>query len=316
MNKRERMQNALLQKHVDRVPVGFWHHFTGEEAQGQHCIDAQIEFYRNADLDFIKIMSDGYFEYPLPPISRPEDWFALEPLSKEHPYIEGQLQRARGICDALKHECMVFYTVFAPFSSIRFGSSDALVTAHLAQNAPAVLHALSAIAKTNALLAELLITQSGCDGVYYCMQGGEQNRFTPDAYRRLIAPSDRFVLDHANAFSQSNLIHLCGWDGIKNHLELWKDYSGAAVNWAVFVEEMSLNEGRTYFGGRPVMGGFDNRAGSLLLAGSKADIQAYTRRLIQDTGARGFIIGADCSLPDTIDSQRLRWVVEAAETVS
>ena len=37
---------------------------------------------------------------------------------------------------------------------------------------------LDVIAQDNATLAELLITEAGCDGVYYCVQGGEVDRFT------------------------------------------------------------------------------------------------------------------------------------------
>ena len=50
------------------------------------------------------------------------------------------------------------------------------------------MQALDVIAQTNALLAELLITEAGCDGVYYCVQGGEYDRFTPEEYRKIITP--------------------------------------------------------------------------------------------------------------------------------
>ena len=40
-----------------------------------------------------------------------------------------------------------------------------------------LMYALDVIAQTNAMLAELLITEAGCDGIYYCVQGGEYDRF-------------------------------------------------------------------------------------------------------------------------------------------
>ena len=56
---------------------------------------------------------------------------------------------------------------------------------HVRSNPNAVMRALDAIAQSNALLAEKLITEAGCDGVYYCVQSGEPNRFKPEEYRKI-----------------------------------------------------------------------------------------------------------------------------------
>ncbi len=42
MNYRERFFNAMDQKHVDRVPVGFWHHFFDENWTGINNINSHI----------------------------------------------------------------------------------------------------------------------------------------------------------------------------------------------------------------------------------------------------------------------------------
>ena len=64
MDKRTRVLNAMNKKEVDHVPVGFWFHFSGEEAEGDACIQAHLKYYRETDMDFVKIMCDGYFPYP------------------------------------------------------------------------------------------------------------------------------------------------------------------------------------------------------------------------------------------------------------
>ena len=81
MDKRTRVLNAMNKKEVDHVPVGFWFHFSGEEAEGDACIQAHLKYYRETDMDFVKIMCDGYFPYPLPEIRTVEDWKKLEPLT-------------------------------------------------------------------------------------------------------------------------------------------------------------------------------------------------------------------------------------------
>lgn len=316
MNKRERVLLAMQGKPVDRPPVGFWFHFPADEIVGQPCVDAHLRYYNNIDVDFAKIMCDHYFEYPIPKeIQKPADWDTLEPLPENHPFIQEQIERAKGVRAGVKENICMFYNVFAPFSSIRFGTSDEFVMQSLKENPKGVLHALDAIAQTNALLAQLLIEQGGMDGIYYCVQGGEQNRFTVEEYRSLITPSDRYVLEHANQYSKFNILHCCGWAGIKNHLEVWKDYPATVFNWAVFIEGLSLKEGKAYFG-TPVLGGFDNRPTGLLFNGTREEIAAFTKQLVEETGTDGMLIGADCTLPANIDKQRIQWVVDAAKSLS
>jgi uroporphyrinogen decarboxylase len=321
MDKRTRVLHAIQQKEVDHVPVGFWYHFGGEEALGDACVEAHLRYYQSTDLDFIKIMCDGYFPYPIPEdIQTAEDWYKLQPLGADHPFLRDQVERAKQIVAAKGSEMCIFYNVFAPFSSIRFGAGDERVMADLAENRLAVMHALDVIALDNALLAKLLLTEAGCDGIYYCVQGGEHGRMTAESYRETIRPSDLYVLEHANRYSPYNILHCCGWAGEKNDLSLWQEYPFAVCNWAVFVEGFSLEEGRAFFGNRTTLGGFEtlwdsDRRQGILYNGSKEEIQDYTRALILNQGKRGLILGGDCTLAADIDHQRIRWVVEAARSL-
>ncbi|MGI6315804.1 MAG: uroporphyrinogen decarboxylase family protein [Christensenellales bacterium] len=319
MNKRERVLAALHNQPVDCVPAGFWYHFEGEAATGEACVQAHLQYFRDSDLDFIKIMCDGYFPYPLSEELRtPADWYRLQPLTPGHPFIAEQVWRAKRIVEEISNECCVFYNVFAPFSSIRFGAGEERVMADLRVDPAAVQYALDVIARSNGLLAEKLITEAGCDGVYYCVQGGEADRFSAETYRQLIAPSDLKVLQHANRFSQNNILHCCGWAGAKNRLSLWKDYPAACVNWAVFVEEVSLTQGRKLFGGKACLGGFqtlhqpDGSNLGLIHTGTKEEIQAFTREIIDNYGKTGLLLGGDCTINPGIDVSHLRWVVEEA----
>lgn len=314
MEKKERVLAALENKAADRPPVGFWFHFPEEKALGQACIDAHLDYYNQIDTDIAKLMCDGYFDYPNPvakAVKEPEDWFRMQPLGKDHPFIREQVERAKAVRRGLKRPGLVLYNVFAPFSSIRFATSDELVMDHLQRNPEAIRHALDVIARDNALLSELLIREAGMDGIYYCVQGGEKGRFSVEEYRRMITPSDLYVLRHTNGFSDCNMLHCCGWAGIPNHMEVWQDYPAKAINWACFVEDMDLTQGKAFFGGKCVLGGFDNRPGGVLYSGTREDIMAYTRQLMQQCTEPGMMLGADCTLPRGIDIQRIQWVLDA-----
>ena len=318
MTKRERVIRAMQNQPVDRPPVGFWFHFSREDSLGQRCVDAHLRYYNNVDVDIAKLMCDGYFDYPNPvakAVKEPGDWYAMKPLGPDSEFIRGQVERAKAVKAGLKSDCLVLYNVFAPFSSIRFGTSDELVMRHLCEDPRAIEYALDVIAQDNALLCEKLITEAGIDGVYYCVQGGEKNRFTPDEYRRYITPSDLKVLEHANRFSGYNVLHCCGWAGIPNNLEVWRDYPAAAINWACFIENMGLSEGKEFFGGKCVLGGFDNRATGLMYNGTREEIQEFTRELVQKSGSTGVMLGADCTLPATVDVNHIQWVVDAVSAM-
>ena len=79
---------------------------------------------------------------------------------------------------------------------------------------------------------------------------------------------------------------------------------------------MNLVEGMKFFGGRCVLGGFDNRPQGVLYSGTREEVEAETARLIQRAGKTGVILGADCTLPATVDVNRFSWVVEAASRLA
>ena len=77
------------------------------------------------------------------------------------------------------------------------------------------------------------------------------------------------MLDYANTLSTHNILHCCGWGGDKNRVEVWQDYEAAAINWAVYVEDMDIPSGRQFFAGKPALGGFDNRKEGILYSGKE-----------------------------------------------
>lgn len=315
MNYRERFFNAMDQKEVDRVPVGFWHHFFDKSWTGINNINSHINYYEELPLDFIKIMCDGYFEYPFNyKIEKVSDWYKVRPLGKDSEFVRGQVERAKVINDRFIAERASLYNVFVPFTIIRHTMGHEMIMAHLKEDPVAIREAMKVLQEDTYDLIRGLMEEAGCDGLYIPLQGGEYDRFTPEEYAEIVAPFDKLTYDCANSYSEYNMSHLCAWAGFKNRLELWKDVPVKAVNWAVFIEEMSLSEGRKFFNGKTVVGGFDNRPQGILNTGTEEAIKAYTKKLINDFGTtKGLILGADCTIPATIDTDHIRWVIEAAE---
>lgn len=319
MTKKERLLKAFNNEKVDKVPFGFWYHFSPDDDFGPETVAEHLKFYNDTDMDMIKVMCDGYFNYPNPYIEKvtcPEDWFALTPLGADHPYITKQVERAKGVVEGVKGECCVFYNVFCPMSLMRFGTSEELLMDHMKKNPEAVCHAFEVIAQDIKALVNRLITEAGCDGIYYCVQNAEQFRFTAEEYGKWVTPAELDVLNYANTLSDNNILHCCGWAGDKNRVEVWKDYPAKAINWAIYVEQMDLTQGKEFFGGKCVLGGFDNRKEGVLYSGTKEEVEKEVEKILQGAGEVGIVIGADCTLPSDVDTQRMKWVSDKLKALA
>ena len=180
------------------------------------------------------------------------------------------------------------------------------------ENRKALKHVLDVIGEDIASLSQRVIEEAGADGIYLSVQSIQDERVSAEIYKEIIAPSELKVLEAANGAKGHNILHICGYEGARNNIELFKDYPAQVVNWAVGPEGISLAKGRNIFGGRTVLGGFENGKDGLLYTGTKKAIQEKVREIIADTGTHGLIIGADCTIPSDINHERIEWVREAA----
>ena len=81
-------------------------------------------------------------------------------------------------------------------------------------------------------------------------------------------------------------------------------------------QQFKVEEGKKLFGGRAVIGGFDQTKDSVLYRGSKEEIEAYVEKLIEDVGKVGVVVGADCTVPADISVERLNWARNKAKELS
>ncbi len=319
MNKRERLEAFFADQPTDKTPCCFWRHYTPELERGEDVVEAHLKFYRETGLDVVKISSDGYFGWPAETLKNLEDASALyhmDSVPADHPFIREQVERAKAIVQKLNGECFTFYTLFCPLSIFRLQVGWDKMMACVRQDPKAVMHACEVIAQDEMNLIHALIKEAGVDGIFYSVQNAEMTRFTMEEYHEIVEPSDRKVLEYINSLSPYTVMHCCGWDadeaGTHNHLESWQDYPCGAISWAAYVDKLDTLGVRAFFGGKPAWGGFDNRKGSLIHVGTKEEIQAEAKRLMKEAGNHGFMLGPDCSLPNDITTERIRWIVEAA----
>ena len=318
MNKRERVIAALQGKETDHVPVCMWKHvppsFWGNDDK---FAAEQVRFYKNTDVDFMKLSGDKFFGWPAPAlkgIEKAEDLYRVERLGPNHPFIRGQIERTRKVVRALEGDCVTLYLVFVPLSCIRLAIGYPMMMKLIRENPEAMKQACARVAEDQKALITGLIEEAGVDGIFLSVQNGEVNRFTAEEYRDWVMPYDRALLDHANTLSEMNAIHFCAWEEIPNRLSVWQDYKAPVISWSRYFDIMDIGEAKKHFGST-VWGGFDNRPGTFLYTATREEIEQETLNLIAQGGKSGYILGSDCSIHDELPEERIRWVVEAARRI-
>lgn len=318
MNKRERVIAAFKGQETDHVPVCMWQHVPEKYwADDNLFAECQLNAYKNTDVDFMKLSGDRYFTWPSPVLDRiekAEDLYRLEPLGPNHPHIRGQIERTKKIVAGLKGECVALYLVFVPLSCLRLKIGYPKMMQLIRENPDAMKYACNVIAEDQKLLVNGIIREAGADGIFYSVQNGEVDRFTYEEYRDWVTPSDNAVLDYANSISDMNAIHFCAWEGTPNRLSVWEDYHAPVISWSRYMDIPDIREAKKHFG-CTVWGGFDNRPGTFLYTASREEIEKETANLIQQGGKQGYILGADCSIHDELQEERIRWVAEAARKI-
>ena len=323
MTKREWVTKVFHNEPTDRVPVGFWFHFLLDDQLniGLYHDDyleknvaghkAYIEAY---DPDFVKVMTDGLFTRPgntMPAVYCAKDLYGFEPLPVGHAYFEACLDLAKKVRGLAGEDRLVFFNIFSPlFALTKYlndGVSNVTVNELLDEDPDAVVHALEVLGDDMCRMVRLVMTEGKMDGIYLSVNNAK--RVIPLVkYEKYIAHSEVKILDAANELGDMQILHICGYHGAQNYLAAYRDYPAQIINWAVHVEAMTLAEGKKYFYGKPVIGGFDQQPGGLINVGGEEEIRAFTRGIIEECGKTGIVIGADCTVPSDTPLEHLVWV--------
>lgn len=226
--------DAFDNKETTRVPVGFWFHFAPDQLfvndpdVRRKNIEGHQKYFDEFHPDFVKLMSDGYFHYPNPTL---ETITSVEDLKKAKSglvdeWIDAQVSLVKELTDRLHGETATFYNLFAPVTVLGFALEDSgsqLTLAQLVKEAPQELaHALNIIKQDLSKLAVKIITDGKADGIYLSTKNIQDPAVTADEYHTLITPSEQGVLNAANAVSDYNILHICGYEGARNDLSIYK----------------------------------------------------------------------------------------------
>lgn len=325
MDRKELMDAFISNQSPERAPVGFWHHFVSfhdhygyqdPEVYGR-VLAGQKKFIDEVKPDFLKIMSDGFFGHPSvcrKLIKTADDLAEIRSVGPDHEWITRQVEYVKDICSYAGDSLYKLYNIFSPLQYIRLRfeefDEDFKKFTGLFKSAPdAMVQAAQEIARDVNILVDRLFEETAVDGIYYSVQSVQDRQlFNRRKHDELVRPLDLAVLNNISRHSERNMMHICGYFGYTNDLTWYKDYPVQMFNWAVYSENVSVAEGKKIFGGKPVLGGFDNRPGTLLYTGSDEELRHEVRRILDEAGTAGVGIGADCTIGDEVAPSRLEFI--------
>ncbi len=313
MDRKANLMACVQGKKTEYVPSGFWLHFPPDAATGEAAVQAHLQFFNDTGTHIMKIMNENVVPHDIP-IHTASDWARLKPFAKDSPFIVQEIDLMKEIMDRTENPGVFLLTIHGIVASMWHarGGTDGyetgrgMLAAHLRENPKAFQNGLNVVTDALVTLTESAL-EAGVDGIYYAALGGEKNLFTEEEFTTYIAPCDKEILAVAKQRPCFNVLHIC-----KDHLELsrYVDYPADVVNWGIYEHNISLQEGRSLFKEKAILGGFDDRSG-LFVDGTISQIEEYAKALVKEMGTTKFILGADCTLPTEIDRARIRAAVNA-----
>jgi uroporphyrinogen decarboxylase len=300
---------ALKGEEVDRPPFSFWYHFGLQHMPGRKHAEAEIDFYRAYDLDFLKVMND--YPYPLPQgleaVESGADWDRLEPVGANDRSWSEQLSALSMISDSIGKEALFIETIFSPWTTARRLTRTGSLAEARKRHPESLLAGMEVIAASLASYASEAVAR-GAAGIFLSLGAATDDVMTSDEYRTWGRPFDLKILEAVRE-ARFNVLHI---HGKRIHFDALLDYPATAINWSHFATPPAINEGRAR-SGKTVMGGIDEARAAHL---SPPEIEKQVAGTIREVGRRGLIITPGCSVPTDTPERALRAIRAAVEKAS
>ena len=293
------------------IPAGFFLHFDPQYHRGLAAIDKHLEFFRYTGMDFVKIQYETVFPFR-EEIRKPEDWLKMPHYDMD--FYQDQVEIARGLVQATGKDALVIMTLYSPFMCAGHTVGDDVLLKHVQENPTAVKQGIEIITESLRIFVRACIA-AGVDGFYHSTQGGETSRLegTP-LFEECVKPFDLSLMNEINEKCEFNILHVCDYVAGYSDLTPFLDFPGDVVNCSLKLgnQHLSAKHVAEMFG-RPFMGGVE-RLGTIL-SGSPAEVQAMVQRILVDAPDR-FILGADCTIPATVNWENIRTAIQMAHGYS
>ena len=317
MTKKELVQKTLEGDIQEIVPASFSIHFGNDYKYGDEAIRKHLDFFSATDMDIMKVMNENLVPSN-PGVRTSDDLLRIGPFKKDSPFIVHQTDLVKAIADKVGSDVYVVCTIHGITASLvhtmrpQYQALEEIRRVQVGlfrEKAEPFLEAEKRIAEGLCYLVESVI-DAGCDGIYFASLGGESDVYTREEFEIAEAPFDKQIMECAKNAGGTVILHMC-----KKKLDIERYLSYApyadAVNWGIYENNISIEEGELLFPGKTILGGLENRSG-IIVDGTLSDIKDEVHRLRREMKGKSFILGADCTMAGDLPLERIRTAVDAA----
>ena len=312
MKKRDLVLQTLEKnKPQSHIPAAFFLHFDPEFHRGQAAIDKHLEYFRYTGMDFVKIQYEKVFPFR-EEIRKPEDWLKMPQYGID--FYQDQVDIARGLVQAAGKEALVIMTLYSPFMCAGHTVGGDVLVDQIRENPEAVKKGMEIITESLRTFVRACIT-AGVDGFYHSTQGGETSRFEGSPlFEECVKPFDLALMNEINEKCVFNILHVCDYVDGYTDLTPFLDYPGDVVNCSLKMVDQHLSGQQVVeMFDRPFMGGVE-RLGTIL-DGSPEEVEVMVREVLASAPDR-YILGADCTIPSTVNWENIRTAIQVAHNYS
>ena len=311
VNKRERMLQWLGGKtDPNYTPAAFFLHFGPEYQSGSAAAKRHLEFFRQTDMDFVKIQFEQTYERQAF-LEKPSDWSKL--ALRKIDFYEPVLETVRDLVKSTKKDALILMTLYSPYMCAGHCASGPVLKRHLDENPEAVKRGMEILTESQMIFVRACI-KAGVDGFYMSTQGSEKGTFAnPKIFAAYVKPFDLVAMKEVSVACPFNILHVCDYVAPYANYDAVRDYPGQVVNCNTKMAEGELEpQAIAKFFKRPYMGGTDRHG--ILANGTPAQVEAEIKRVVKSAAGQ-FILGADCTVAGETDWKRLRHAIAVAHRV-
>lgn len=329
MTKRERIENTLKGKEVDKIAFSMWTHLPNIDLDSKKLAEETYNFFKKYDIDFIKTMNNGMYSVEdygckidfsdiekggiakiiSSPIQRYEDWEKINILSVDKGTFFRELTSLKILKEKVDYnndQVPIVFTIFSPLTTAAKLSENKIFD-HVKVNKKNLVHnALKNITKATITLIEEAI-KIGIDGIFFASQLSDYEKIEESVYKEFGEKYDLEVLKAAENL-WFNIIHAHGNDIM---FDILKDYPTQVFNWHAWE---SL----------PEISYIANTTNKAILSGLvRADITNKNKNKISDeiyktlisTKGKKTIISPGCVIRYPLDEDILKFISKEKERI-
>lgn len=336
MNRRERVEAAILGRPVDHVPVSIWCHFSEHDQDPVRLAEITADTAVKYDYDFVKMMPFGLYSVAdlgaeiscfgkrgMPPlvkragISEPSDYAKIERLDVTEGVYGLQLEFTERLARLLPPDMPYIQTIFSPLTTLHKLAGDRVLR-DMKTHTGKVRQALEVITEITLDFVEENIRR-GVSGFFFATQEARKTMLSLEDFRTFAEPYDLAVQDSYARRTWFNVVHLHSLDVYFE--EVAAKYSSNVLNWHDQHTFPSLGEARGITGkallagiaaAETVVDGKKVRD-DITLTGTPETITAAVRKAIASVDGKGLLIGPGCVVDQYAKEENLMAVRRAVE---